>query len=147
VPVGLWAKTQEQTDGLLREFALAADRPDVDRERHLPRRLTRLIESLTAQYGGVSTKQEEQLFAAAAAGQAVIEDLAYQVPGAAAGAAQTLGEMLDDADEYCRQGRHLLTLAADPDVVRFRWWYLRQFIDQIGGAEPVPWPEYEAARR
>ena len=66
VPVGLWAKAQEQTDGLLREFA------------------------------GVSSEQEQQLFAAAGAGQPVIEDLVYLVPGAAAVAA--LGDMLDEAD-------------------------------------------------
>lgn len=144
LPVGLWVKAQEQTDGLLREFALAADLADPEaRDRHLPTRLTALIDALNAQFAGVSTEQEQALFAAAEAGQEVIEDLVYRVPGAAAEASQTLGDMLDEADAFCRDGTHLLTLAADPDVVAFRWWYLRQFIDQIGGAEPVPWPAAE----
>jgi hypothetical protein len=146
LPVPLWSKAQEQTDGLLREFALAADLGDANaRERHLPSRLTALIEQLTQQFGGVSTEQERQLFAAADAGQAVIPDLTYLVPAEAAAASQILGDLLDEADSFCREGSHLLTLAADDDVVTFRWWYLREFIGQIGGAEPVPWPVYEAA--
>lgn len=143
-PVGLWAKAQEQTDGLLREFALAADLADPQaRDRHLPTRLPALMARLNAQFSGSSTEQEQALFAAAAAGQQVIEDLVYLIPGAAAEAAQVLGDMLDEADAFCRDGTHLLTLAADPDVVAFRWWYLRQFIDQIAGREPVPWPAVE----
>ena len=67
------------------------------------------------------------------------------MPGAAAEASQALGDMLDQADAFCRDGSHLLTLAADADVVAFRWWYLRQFIDQIAGAAPVPWPAVQAA--
>lgn len=146
VPVGLWSKAQEQTDGLLREFALAADLADAAAlDRHLPTRLTALIEALNTQFAGVSTEQEQQLFAAAKAGRPVIEDLAYRVPSAAARASQALGDMLDEADVFCREGTHLLTLAADADVVAFRWWYLRQFIDQVAGAEPVPWPAVEAA--
>lgn len=146
VPVGLWAKAQEQTDGLLREFALAADLADSEAlDRHLPKRLAALLEALSTKLAGFSSEQEQQLFAAAGAGQPVIEDLVYLVPGAAAEASQALGDMLDEADVFCREGNHLLTLAAEPDVVAFRWWYLRQFIDQVAGAEPVPWPAVEAA--
>ena len=146
LPVGLWAKAQEQTDGLLREFALAADPADSqERDSHLPTRLTALMETLNAQFSGVSTEQEQALFAAAAANLPVIEDLVYRVPGAAAEASQVLGDMLDQADAFCRDGSNLLTLAADADVVAFRWWYLRQFIDQIAGAAPVPWPAVKAA--
>jgi hypothetical protein len=51
--------------------------------------------------------------------------------------------MLDEADEYCRSGQHLLTLAADDEIVRFRHWYLEQFIAQIAGEQPVAWPDYD----
>ncbi|MDX6219829.1 MAG: hypothetical protein QOJ48_1510, partial [Frankiales bacterium] len=40
---------------------------------------------------------------------------------------------------------HLLTLAADEEIVRFRHWYLVQFIDQIAGGEPTAWPQYDSA--
>jgi hypothetical protein len=51
--------------------------------------------------------------------------------------------MLDEADEYCRQGKHLLTLASDDELVRFRWWFLDQIIDQAAGKPPVAWPDYK----
>jgi hypothetical protein len=142
LPVPLWVQTQQVTDELLREFALASAQADDD-EHHLPGRLTRLIETLTARFEGVSTAQEQQLYAAAAAGQDVVDDLVFTVPAAAAPASQQLGDMLDEADDYCREGQHLLTLAAPDDVVRFRRWYLWSFRSQIEGAAPVAWPDYD----
>jgi hypothetical protein len=144
VPVPLWSKAQQLTDELLREFALAASQSDDD-DHHLPARLTTLMEVLTTQFDGVSSAQEEQLAAAAAAGQPVIADLVFHVPAEAAPASRMLGDMLDEADEYCRQGQHLLTLAAPEDVVRFRRWYLMAFIDQCAGAAPVPWPAFDGS--
>jgi hypothetical protein len=47
--------------------------------------------------------------------------------------------MLDDADEYCREGRHLLTLATPPDLLAYRRWYLQQFVDQARGRPATPW--------
>lgn len=144
VPVALWASTQEATDALLREFTLiAAEQREKPLESHhaVPARLTQLIEDLTSQFEGVSSVQEEQLYAASAAGEGSI-DLHFQVPYEVAAASRTLGAMLDEADEYCRAGQHLLTLAATPEQVKFRWWYLDQFIDQIAGKPPVPWPDY-----
>lgn len=142
-PVPLWEQAQEQTDALRREFALAtADAETGDSSAHLPVRLIRLLQELDEQYGGVATQQEQQLFEAASAGTQVLADLAYAVPASIGPAAQALGRILDEADEYCRQGRHLLTPAAPPEVVAFRWWFLRQFIDQTAGQAPVPWPQY-----
>jgi hypothetical protein len=140
VPVPLWGRVQEHTDELLREFALMSSDPAGAAD--VPTRLTRLIEVLTATYSGVGDEQEAQLYAAAEAGQAVIDDLAFTVPVAAAEAAVILGETLDEADEFCQAGQHLLTLATPPELQRFRRWYLEQFIDQIRGADPVPWPAY-----
>lgn len=145
LPVPLWAKTQQLTDELLREFALAAAQADDADAHHLPARLTDLIERLTARFDGVSTVQDEQLFAAAAAGQDVVDDLVFRIPPAGASASRELGDLLEEADQYCREGQHLLTLAAPDDVVRFRRWYLWSFVRQIGGAPPVAWPDYDGS--
>lgn len=143
MPVAVWARSQEQHDALMREFALMSIPTDeADRERHVPSRLTRLMDQLTSDFEGVATEQEQQLFAAAAAGVEVIDEMVYRVPPAAGPASQALGAMLDEADDYCRQGQHLLTLAADEELVRFRWWFLDQFIQQSAGAPPVAWPDY-----
>jgi membrane carboxypeptidase/penicillin-binding protein PbpC len=143
MPVRVWARSQEQHDALMREFALMSVPPEEEaQDRHLPTRLTQLMETLTAQFEGVATEQEQQLFDAAAAGVDVIDEMVYRMPRAVAPASRVLGEMLDEADEYCRQGQHLLTLAADEELVRFRWWLLDQFIEQADGKPPVAWPDY-----
>lgn len=143
VPVPLWSSSQQLFDELMREFALASSQADDADEHHLPGRLTRLIDDLAARFGAASSAQEERLHAAAAAGQAVIDRLVFTVPAAAAEASLELGAMLDEADLYCAEGRHLLTLAAPQDVVAFRRWYLGAFVSQIRGAAPVPWPEHD----
>lgn len=143
LPVRLWARSQEHHDALMREFALMSVPSDEEeKQRHVPTRLTQLMGTLTADFEGVSTEQEQQLFAAAEAGAEVIDELVYTLPRAAAPPSKVLGEMLDESDEYCRQGQHLLTLASDDELVRFRWWYLDQIIDQADGKPPVPWPDY-----
>lgn len=145
VPVQLWAATQESTDALLREFALiSAELHDDSAATHVtvPRRLVQLVDALTRDFQGVSTEQEDELYAAAASGQRVIDDLHFHVPAEAGAAARELGGMLDEADDYCREGQHLLTMAATADQVKFRWWYLDQFIDQVAGKPPVAWPDY-----
>lgn len=142
IPVPVWIRSQEQHDALMREFALMSVPAEPgEKDRHLPTRLLQLIEQLNADFAGVSTEQEQALEAAATAGTQSL-DLVYRVPAAAAEASRAIGEMLDEADEYCRQGQHLLTLAADEDLVRFRWWFLDQFIDQTAGKPPVAWPDY-----
>ena len=142
LPVDVWARTQEHTDELLRGFALIA--ADPESAGAVPARLTQLVEQLNQVYGGVGSDQENQLFAAAEAGEPVIDDLAFTLPTAAADACVSLDGLLDEADAFCRAGEHLLTLATPPELVRFRRWYLDQFVTQIGGAAPVPWPEYAA---
>jgi hypothetical protein len=141
VPVQLWLQSQEQADELLREFALIAAGQD-DSGHEIPTRLTELVAALNRQFGGRSGEVEDRLFAAAQAGEQVIDDLVLTVPAAAAPASQALGAMLDEADEYCRKGQDLLTLATPEQLVRFRWFYLDNVTDQVEGRPPVPWPLY-----
>ena len=72
----------------------------------------------------------------------VIEELVYLVPEEAAQASVQLDAMLDEADVYCAEGTLLLTVASTPQVVRFRRWFLTQFVDQIAGKPPVAWPDW-----
>ena len=138
LPLQVWQRTQEHVDGLLREFALIAQ--DEEAKLATPGRLLALVQHLTAGFGGFSETQRIAMEEALARGDTEI-DLTYQLPPAAAGAAQQLGDMLDEADEYCRRGDHLLTLASPPEELRFRRWFISEFVDQIRGAPPTPWPE------
>jgi len=107
-------------------------------QANVPGRLLSLVEELTATYGGFSVRQEGELFAAADAGVDAI-DLTYEVPAAVGPAARHLEDILTEADDYCQQGRHLLTLASPPEVVAFRRWFLDQFTRQAAGEPPTPW--------
>lgn len=144
IPVPLWARTQEHIDELLREFTLIAAQLRDHRDRlGVPFRLVELVRELTADYGGLNIDRENLLADAAARGVAEI-DLVYQLPPQAAEASRRLQDILDEADEYCRAGAHLLTLATPPDMTRFRRWFLDEFVNQLSGAPPTPYPEYRA---
>ena len=142
-PLVLWQQTQEHVDELLREFALIAQ-GESEHPESVPRRLMELIAELTAAYGGIGAATERERDEAIDRGESEV-DLVYRVPTAVTGAVHQLGDMLDEADEYCRGGHHLLTLQTPPDQLLFRRWFLSEFLSQLAGAEPVTWPEYERA--
>lgn len=143
LPVPLWMRVQEHADELLREFALIAQQlAEPAKEDHIPVRLTALVAEVSGRYAGLTVEQENLLAAAGREGLPAIDDLVFAVPAHAGEAAGQLDVLLDEADEYCRAGRHLLTLAASDEVRRFRHWYLGEFVRQLAGATPVPWPRY-----
>ena len=138
-PLPLWQESQEHVDELLREFTLITqsegDHPSV------PRRLLDLVAELTATYAGLSTQPEQERDEAIARGEDEV-DLLYLIPPVAAGAIRHLGNMLEEADAYCRQGSHLLTLQTPPAQVEFRRWFLAEFLVQLDGGAPTAWPAY-----
>ncbi|MFL6239766.1 MAG: hypothetical protein ACJ735_09805 [Actinomycetes bacterium] len=145
LPVAIWRNAQQHTDELLREFSLIVEQIHQEGEggSAAPVRLLRLVDELSATYSQFSTSQEEALFAAAADGTESL-DLVYEVPRSVGPAAQHLADLLDEVDDYCRAGQHLLTLAAPTEVVRFRRWFLDEFMRQADGHEATPWPQYPA---
>lgn len=142
IPVSIWARTQEHIDELVREFTLiAAQQHEQVPSHEVPVRLLQLVEELTGRYGGLNIDQENRLAHAAQTGTREI-DLVYSIPPEAGEAARRLQDLLDDADTYCRAGTHLLTLASPPELARFRHWFLDEFINQLGGRPPTPFPHY-----
>ncbi|MDQ2827225.1 MAG: hypothetical protein M3Y04_09760 [Actinomycetota bacterium] len=137
-PLILWGRSQEHVDELLREFALIAE--SEGEHPSVPRRLLALVAELTKTFAGISLSTERHRDDAIARGETVT-DLVYHIPPGASGAIRHLGEMLDQADEYCRQGSHLLTLQTSADQLAFRRWFLDEFLDQIAGAAPTPWTD------
>ena len=141
VPIARWSEAQEHAEGLLREFTLItastrrADAPQV------PRRLLELMEELERDYATVSDEQDETLHAAASAGRESV-DLSYRVPRSVADACRRLADALDAADEFCRSDEHLLSLATPAGALAFRQWFLGEFIRQVSGEGPRPWPQW-----
>lgn len=140
LPLDLHVRSAEHSADLQREFVLIHERMQATGEPpSVPHRFVELVDTLSARYADLGREQEEELEAAVARGERSI-DLTFRVPAHTADAVGTIGELLDDADEYCRQGRHLLTLATPPDLIAYRRWYLDEFARQIAGEPPRPWP-------
>ena len=145
LPVPLAAAAREHFEGLMREFALIAAGGEGD--DHVPARLMELVTTLTRQFAGANAAADQRLEDAIDSRAEVIDDHVLELPAAAGPASQALADIIDEADEYCRQGEHLLTLAFPPVLDAYRRWYLGQVIGQIEGAAPVPWPDSLEARR
>jgi hypothetical protein len=138
LPLLLHERVEAHTDGLLREFRLLQQQV-VDHDSGVPARLLELIQVLSAQYAGVGDPQAELREQALARGERVLPELVFRVPVGAATASVALGALLDEADAYCAAGQHLLMLATPPELVRYRRWYLGEFVRQVAGEPPMPW--------
>lgn len=145
LPLDLHERAQAHTDGLLREFRLLLDRSGDGAD--VPERLLRLVHDLERQYANVSEEQEQIVEDALGRGELVLPELVFTVPPDVAGACTALMAMLDEADAYCTSGRHLLMLTTPPPLVAYRTWYLLEFVHQLAGEAPVPWPESVWARQ
>lgn len=137
LPLELHRRAADHMAAMNREFALI--HAVEAEESSVPRRLLELTAELRERFRPFSGEASARLEAALERGESTI-DLVYSVPGDAADASRTLGELLDEADAYCRAGEHLITLATPPDAVAYRRWYLDQFVEQIAERAPVPWP-------
>jgi hypothetical protein len=133
MPLAVMQRSSEHSDELLREFALIRG----ESAHHVPARLLTLIEELRGRFGTFSEGPRRAMEAALARGDETI-DLYYDVPPTVGPAARQLGDLLDEADEFCRSG-DLLTLATTAEGLAFRHWYLDEFQRQIDGVAPRPW--------
>jgi anti-anti-sigma factor len=140
LPVAVHHQASMHMKALQREFDLIRQN-DAD-STSIPHRLLALIGELSDQFGGVGEQPVEALEDAVDRGDATI-DLSYRIPTSAGPASERLGELLDEADAYCATGTHLLTVVTPPEALRYRKWFLSQFMRQTAGLPPVPWPRYD----
>ncbi len=134
MPVQLFAHFRQRYSELRRELRLLA----VTHSEDYP--VAKELSDLSVQI-----EQERQM--ASGAGQldrAIAEgkvstDLEYVVPPSTPESMTRLLEMLEKADEFCREQR-LLVLAATPQQRELQRWYLTEFSRQAAGEPPMPWP-------
>jgi hypothetical protein len=146
LPVPLHARSQAHSDELMREFRLIAEQMRQEGTHGLPRRLIELVNALEGQYSTFTEAQEEALEEAIAAGDDTI-DLTYSLPAHVGDGVRALGAVLEEVDQMCRDGQHLLTLATPPDLVAYREWFLDEFVRQVEGGEPIAWADSSQARQ
>jgi hypothetical protein len=142
IPIRIQAEASQHFDELMREFSdLAAT--DTAAHREVPGRLIALQGELQGRFSAFTQAQETDL-ADAIARDADTLDLHYRVPADVGEASTDLARILDEADEYCAAGEYLLTLKTPVRPLRYRQWFLAQFIDQAAGGPPVSWGDWAA---
>jgi hypothetical protein len=144
-PCELYVRSRRRNEALLREFAfLMQSDADTDTDADTPSRLVTIGREIENRFYGLNSTLEDEVEAALARGEDSI-DLEVTVLSIAREAAETLGELFDEADAYCRRG-DLLTLEEPPELRAFRQWYLEQCVRQLDGEAPSSWPEWQARR-
>lgn len=138
VPLPLYARARQHSEEMQREFALIRLSQDVG-EDSVPNRLLELVNELSGRFSAFADPSSADLEGAVRRGE-THADVVFTVPEQAAPAAESLRGLLDEADDFCRNGDLLLTLAAPDEVVAFRHWFLGEFVRQIAGEPPNPWP-------
>lgn len=123
---------------LARELSLirigTRDRPGTS----LPPRLLEIAAELDTTYAAFRAAPDAAVGAALAAG-ADHCDVTYTVPPTAGAFLRRLGDVLEEADDYCRAERHLLSLPASEEVVAYRRWMVAEATRQLAGEDPRPW--------
>ena len=138
-PLDVYQRSTEHFEGLKREFTLLA----LSEPNELPRRLVELIQTLTAEYSQAVSAADAVREQAIERGETELPELVYEIPRQAVEGTRILARTLDEADEFCRNGSLLLSLATPPESIAFRRWYLGEFIAQASGLDPLPWPEVD----
>jgi hypothetical protein len=135
-PLPLLMASREHHDGLMREFRLLAMEGHLA-ETDAPLRLIELTRILGEQYASSRSRRDEEIDAAFARGDEVL-DIIDVVPVTAADAVRGLRLLMEESDRFCEQAL-LMTLPRPPLVKRFADWYFDQHLDQIEGRPARPW--------
>ena len=135
VPLRLYVGFQQHFRELRREVRLLAIAHESDYP--LAKSLSDLFGTLERQLrDGIGLSDME----GALSQQVDVADLAVRMPRDAAATLRSFVDLLDVADEFCRQER-LLSLARTEEQRDFQRWFLGEYIRQAAGADPQPWVE------
>lgn len=125
VPVSVFLESQDHQHELVRELQLIAlAGGEEDQRVRVSDRLARLISGVLSEYRTVRSATREQALAAQARQEHVVTLQVPVAPGMADALRRWL-QLLEEADELCREGE-LLLLAPRPEVRRLRRWYVEQ---------------------
>lgn len=139
LPLAVHQAAEEHRDELRREFALLRLQDADVSAADVPRRLLDLMDSLDARFSRFAESTRLEIQEAIEQDEETL-DVVFRVPPEVKSGITQLGVLLDEADDYCRRGGSLLTLQTPPEALAYRRWYIDQFVRQIDGERPTPWP-------
>lgn len=138
-PLRIWARQQEHTEAMLREFnLLLIGEKSGEARRQAPGQLVELAESFTVTYGPLVERMTEERMSALERGLDRI-DSRVPLPAETPALLDSIEAVLKAVDEYCAAG-DMLTLARPPEIVAFYDWTTTEILAQYNGAQPTPWP-------
>lgn len=133
VPLRLYVGFQQHFRELRREVRLLALAHE--RDYPLAKNLSDLFGALERQLrDGIGLTEME----GALSSGSDVADLQVRMPREAAATLRSFVDLLDVADEFCRQQR-LLSLARTEEQRDFQRWFLGEYIRQAAGGAPQPW--------
>ncbi len=115
LPLEVQRMTNAHYDALMREFELI--RQSDNAAGTVPVRLLDLVDELSTLFDEFAEQPRAVLDAALESGGTTV-DLVYQVPNELVDACHRLLDLLDEVDDYCIAGEHLVTLSPPPAVAR-----------------------------
>ena len=136
-PVRLAARQEEHLDEVTREFMLLSISRPSAREQ-VPHRLLELLELLSTRHAAELEGPRRQREQALQEGRDSV-DLVYPATQEVREAVTGWQSMMREVDAYCRDDE-LLALATPAEVVRLQQWVVSEFVAQLEGHEPTPWP-------
>jgi len=135
VPVALFRLSSDYHEELMRECSLLLVK-EPSEHAEVPGRLLQIAEEMRGRYQPL-VSPESQVEAAEARGENVV-DLTFSMSESVGDDVGRLRELLEAAEAYSVRGK-LLTMAPPTEVRRFRRWYVREVVEQLGGAPPRKW--------
>jgi anti-sigma regulatory factor (Ser/Thr protein kinase) len=137
VPVDGYLELQAHNDALFRELELISIELEGDDGARIAAPLADLVDQLYRRFRGQRDSYRDVVAAAQARGEATVE-LESAASAAAVSGARSYLELLEQADQLCRDGL-LLTPEPSAQVRALRRWFVDQMAAQIlDGTDPAP---------
>lgn len=136
-PLRLWAREQERSEDLVREFTLMLI--GQERSEHpVPAQLLGLAEMFATRFGPLLDDLTRSRREALDAGRDRMDSVVPLVAGTADLLDQVRG-VLAEVDTYCREAA-LLALERTPEQIALFDWTHAELLAQLAGEQPTPWP-------
>lgn len=142
LPLALRARSAAHSSELMREMELMSIGRETGTTRAVPQRLLQLAQELREVYGPFVDAVDEELDAATDRGEVSVPEVRYLLPPTTKAFLEQIVDVLDELEDFCRQGKHLLLLAAPPDVAAYRDWSIGEVLRQLDGHAATPWPVF-----
>jgi len=139
LPLRLLDRARQHGDALVREFAFVVHGGD---SSGVPARLLEIAAVSDARYANLNPEAERLCDEALARGEEFL-DVEVFVPSDFRDHIIEAVPVLLEVEEFCRTGQ-MLTLVPPDDLRAFWVWYLAEFVRQIDGEPPQPWPATDA---